>query len=173
MLETLAKELGREHQALVEYPLRQFVNDLTVSAVLLGLALAGYGAFKRDGYARGAGHGDVAGPPRAGGHQQQTEPDHQGEQPGGQLRPGLLRGGDKSPQAVPWDAGQPAVTGVSKAQVASWRVQWQNYCEYLLLIEERMSEFVEFTEVPLQLVKNKRKTEAQIAELERRLGLGD
>ena len=40
------------------------------------------------------------------------------------------------------------------------------------MIEERMSEFVEFTEVPLQLVKNKRKTEAQIAELERRLGLG-
>ena len=62
--------------------------------------------------------------------------------------------------------------GVSEAQIANWRVQWQNYRGNLLLIEERMSEFVEFTEVPLQLVKNKRKTEAQIAELERRLGLG-
>ena len=81
-------------------------------------------------------------------------------------------GGDKSPQAVPWDAGQPAVTGVSEAQIANWRVQWQNYRENLLLIEERISEFVEFSEVPLQLVRNKRKTEAQIAEFERRLGLG-
>jgi len=44
--------------------------------------------------------------------------------------------------------------------------------ESLLLIEERMSEFVEFTAVPLQLVKSKRQTEARIAELERRLGIG-
>ena len=81
-------------------------------------------------------------------------------------------GGDKSPKAVPWDTGQPILTGLSDAQIISWHVRWQNYRENLMLIEERMSEFVEFTEVPLQLVKNKRKTEAQIAELERRLGLG-
>ena len=41
----------------------------------------------------------------------------------------------------------------------------------LLLIEERMSEFVEYNEIPLQLIKNKRRTEAQIAELEQKLGL--
>ena len=44
--------------------------------------------------------------------------------------------------------------------------------ENLLLMEERMSEFVEFTAIPLQLVKSKRQTEARITELERRLGIG-
>jgi len=41
-----------------------------------------------------------------------------------------------------------------------------------MLIEERMSEFVEFTAVPLQLVRSKRQTETHIAELEHRLGIG-
>jgi len=34
------------------------------------------------------------------------------------------------------------------------------------------SEYVEFTAVPLQLIRSNRRTEAQIAELERELGLG-
>lgn len=34
-----------------------------------------------------------------------------------------------------------------------------------------MSEYVEFTETPLQLVKNKRRTETLVAEIERKLGL--
>ncbi len=39
----------------------------------------------------------------------------------------------------------------------------------LRLIEERMSEYVELSQIPLQLVKDKRQTEARIAELEDRL----
>lgn len=135
-------------------------------------ALAGYGAFERDGYARVL---DTA--MRLG----RRVPALTGDRQNPIIKVSNLEdnfalayyaGGDKSPQAVPWDAEQPAMAGVSEAQIANWRVQWQNYRGNLLLIEERMSEFVEFTEVPLQLVKNKRKTEAQIAELERRLGLG-
>ncbi len=34
-----------------------------------------------------------------------------------------------------------------------------------------MTEFVEFTDIPLGLVKNKRLTEAKIAELEQKLGI--
>jgi len=44
-----------------------------------------------------------------------------------------------------------------------------NKRENLLLIEERMSEYVEYQEIPLQLVKNKRATEAEIANIEMKL----
>lgn len=47
----------------------------------------------------------------------------------------------------------------------------RNYRENLLLIEERMSEYVEFADIPLQLIKSKRYVEAQIADLEQKLGL--
>ena len=40
-----------------------------------------------------------------------------------------------------------------------------NYRENLLLIEERMSEYVEFNKIPLQDAKNKRLTEAKITDL--------
>jgi hypothetical protein len=43
--------------------------------------------------------------------------------------------------------------------------------ENLRLIEERMAQYVLETDIPLQLGKNKRQTEARIADLERRLGL--
>ena len=33
-----------------------------------------------------------------------------------------------------------------------------------------MSEFVEFTDIPLQLIKNKRQVEAKIADLAQKLG---
>ena len=65
---------------------------------------------------------------------------------------------------------QGAGDGHALLLAASWRVQWQNYRENLL-IEERMSEFVEFEAVPLQLVRNKRQTVARSGELERRLGV--
>lgn len=55
------------------------------------------------------------------------------------------------------------------AQVNTWRQMLANYRENLLLIEEHMSEFVEFTDIPLVLVRNKRQTEQEIAELERKL----
>ena len=71
------------------------------------------------------------------------------------------------PQA---EAGSAPAVNLSSAERASLVRQLTASRESLLLIEERMSEFVEFTEVPLQLVKSKRQTEARIAELERRLG---
>ncbi len=53
----------------------------------------------------------------------------------------------------------------------SWRRRLVNYRDNLLLVEERMSEYVEFTDIPLQLVKNKRQVEASISDLEQKLGL--
>jgi hypothetical protein len=73
------------------------------------------------------------------------------------------------PQA---EAGSAPAASLSSAERTSLVRQLAASRESLLLIEERMSEFVEFTAVPLQLVKSKRQTEARIAELERRLGIG-
>ncbi len=39
------------------------------------------------------------------------------------------------------------------------------------LIRQRGSEYVEFADIPLQLVKNKRQVEASISDLEQKLGL--
>ncbi len=44
-----------------------------------------------------------------------------------------------------------------------------NYRENLLILEERMSEYMEFTAIPLQWTKNKHLVEAKVAELERNL----
>jgi hypothetical protein len=48
----------------------------------------------------------------------------------------------------------------------------KNYRENLILIEERMSEYVSFTEIPLQLIKDKREVEARIIEIEEKLRTG-
>lgn len=47
-----------------------------------------------------------------------------------------------------------------------------NYRENLLLIEERMSEYIEFNEIPLQLIKNKRQIEKHIVQIEQKLLIG-
>jgi hypothetical protein len=61
------------------------------------------------------------------------------------------------------------VSDADNAQVASWRRMLANQREHLLLIEERMNEYVDFKVVPLDLVDIKRQTEAKIEELEARL----
>ena len=76
------------------------------------------------------------------------------------------------PKSLDWTASAPGISvDLDKAQWANWRVQWANYRENHMLIEERMSEYVESTAIPLQLVRSKRQVEAKIAELEAKLGL--
>ena len=71
-----------------------------------------------------------------------------------------------------WATNIPSITpGLDVEQVASWKRMLTNYRENLRLIEERMSEYVEFNQIPLQDVKNKDLTEAKIAELEQKLGI--
>ncbi len=80
---------------------------------------------------------------------------------GGAEEPLLLR------QTVTRDKPRPEAS-----QTATWQRMLNNYRENLLLIEERMSEYAEFTDIPLNLIKNKRRTADSIAELERKLGAG-
>jgi hypothetical protein len=137
-------------------------------------ALAGYGAFERDGYARVLDAAMWVGrkvPARTG---EKQNPIIKVSNLADNFALAYYAGGEASPKALPWDtAASPVIAGPDASQLASWRTQWGNYRENLLLIEERMSEFVQFTEVPLQLVKSKRQTETRIVELERRLGIRD
>ena len=134
-------------------------------------ALAGYGAFERDGYARVLDAAMWVGRKVPARTDDKQNPIIKVSNLEDNFALAYYAGGDASPKALAWDTGAPISAGLGDAQLASWRVQWGNYRENLLLIEERMSEFVEFTEVPLQMVKSKRQTEARIVDLERRLGI--
>ena len=82
-------------------------------------------------------------------------------------------GGDKIPKELPWQVNLPSMrVGVQSAEVTSFRRRLANLRENLLLIDERMSEFVEFISIPLQLIKNKRQIEIEIDALLNRLQEG-
>lgn len=139
------------------------------AALLEGLA--GYGAFEQDGYARVLDLTLWAGravPQRTGNKQ---HPIVKVSNLADNFAVAWYAGGAKSPQRLPWTpAALPALSGSQNAsQAASWQRQIGSYRENLLLIEERMSEYVEFNEIPLQLVRNKRQVEAKIQDLERQL----
>lgn len=57
----------------------------------------------------------------------------------------------------------------TSTQIDTWKRQLANYRQSLILIEERMSEYIDPTDIPLQLIKNKQQTEAHIAELTEKL----
>jgi len=137
-------------------------------AVLEGLA--GFGAFEQDGFARIL---DVAL------YVGRFVPDRTGDKQHPIIKVSNLQdnfaiawyaGGSKKPKDLPWRASAPILRAViDSTQIASRRRMLANQRENLLLIEERMSDYVDYTAVPLDLIKNKRRTEARIAELETQL----
>ena len=137
-------------------------------------ALAGYGTFERDGYARVLDTAMWLGrkvPARTG---EKQNPIIKVRNLEDNFAFAYYAGGGASPKALPWeDASNPLLSISDTAQLASWRTQLHHYRENLLLIEERMSEFVDFSEVPLQLVKGKRQTVVRISDLENLLGGGN
>lgn len=144
--------------------------SIFTAALLEGLA--GYGAFEQDGYARVLDLAMWVG---------RMVPERTGDKQHPIVKVSNLQdnfaiawyaGGAKSPRPLPWTAGAPAISSaLAPAQVTSWQRQLANYRENLLLIEERISEYVEYQAVPLQLIKNQRATNDRITELERQLGL--
>ena len=146
-------------------------SPYSVFTAALMEGLAGYGAFEQDGYARVLDLAQWAGrkvPERTADRQ---HPIIKVSNLADNFAVAWYAAGAKSPQPLEWT---PAISrsaaGLDAAQVASWQRQLASRRDNLLLIEERMSEFVEFTDIPLQLVKNKRQVEAMIAELEQKLG---
>lgn len=81
-------------------------------------------------------------------------------------------GGDDQPKSLSFSA-KTHITADSfdAKQLATWHTMLGHRRTALLLIQERMSEFIEYQSVPLQYVLNERKTQEQIADLEAKLGL--
>jgi hypothetical protein len=135
--------------------------------------LAGHGAFEQDGYARALDLALWTG---------RVVPDRTNDQQHPIVKVSNLEdnfavawyaGGAKQPQPLQWTSSTSSSPSSADAdQLATWRRMLSNYHENLLLIEERMSEYVEFTTIPLQLVKAKRHIEDNIADLEQKLGVG-
>lgn len=81
-------------------------------------------------------------------------------------------GGDSQPKAPLISTAETATTPAFDAQQqASWRRMLAHRRTALLLIQERISEYIEYESVPLQYILNERQTLEQIADLESKLGL--
>jgi WD40 repeat protein len=174
---TVVAELGRSHGRVVIASSRKDEVSLagqpySVFTAALLEAMAGYGAFEQDGYARVLDLALWVGrkvPERS---QDCQHPIVKVSGLEDNFALAWYAAGEKQPRPLDWTSAVPAQTpGLDADQVAAWHRMLTNYRENLLLIEERLSEYVEFTAIPLQLVKDKRHVEAQIADLEYKLGL--
>ncbi|MEW6606659.1 MAG: CHAT domain-containing protein [bacterium] len=61
-------------------------------------------------------------------------------------------------------------SSLSKKEIHSLQKQLESFRRNLILIKERMAEFVLETDIPLQLIRSKEDIESKIAELEKKLG---
>lgn len=140
--------------------------------------LAGYGAFERDGLARILDIALYVGRQVPNRTADRQHPIIKVKDLQDNFAVAWYAGGSPQPKALPWGgsaaptwgAGAAPPRPAEAAQAASWRRMLDEQRFNLLLIDERMSEYVEYTAIPLDLVKNRRRTEQRIAELEARLG---
>jgi uncharacterized caspase-like protein len=127
-------------------------------------ALAGYGAFENDGYARVLDAALWVGcrvPERT---DEQQHPIIKVSTLEDNFALAYYAGGANEPRPLRW-------TATVLAQRKAWKRALRDCRDKLLLIEERMSEYVEFAATPLPLIREKWRTEKLISELEERLGL--
>jgi hypothetical protein len=147
-------------------------NPYSVFTMSLLEAFAGYGAFEADGYSRVL---DIAlwvgrkVPERTDDNQ---HPIVKVSNLADNFAVGYYAAGGTKPKNLAWTL-HPLTpeTESHDTQTRTWRYMLDNYRENLLLIEERMSQYVTFTSIPLQLVKDRRELELRISDLERNLGL--
>ena len=134
-------------------------------------ALAGQGSFEQDGYARVLDLALYVGrfvPART---NDQQHPIIKVSNLKDNFAIAWYAGGETTPKKLPWQAGMPTAGTVhDSAQTEVWRRMLKNYRDNIVLIEERMSEYVDFTAIPLQLIKSKQRTQTKIEELEALLG---
>ena len=140
------------------------------AAVLEGLA--GYGSFEQDGYARVLDLAMWVG---------RKVPERTNDKQNPIIKVSNLEdnfvlawyaAGNKKPQPLPQLSTDLVAVSSDLDKLANLRVRWENYRENLMLIEERMSEYIDLIDIPLQLIKNKRRIEKQITDLEKEMGLG-
>ena len=141
------------------------------AAVLEGLA--GYGSFEQDGYARVLDLAMWVG---------RKVPERTKEKQNPIIKVSNLEdnfvlawyaAGSKKPQPLPQLSTDFVSVASDLEELANLKKRLENYRENLMLIEEKMSEYVMLTDIPLQLIKDKRRTETQIAELKKKMGLSN
>ncbi len=134
-------------------------------------ALAGHGSFEQDGYARVLDLALYVGrfvPART---NDQQHPIIKVSNLEDNFAIAWYAGGETTPKKLPWQGGVPTPGTIhDSAQAETWRRMLKNYRDNIVLIEERMSEYVDFSAIPLQLIKSKQQTQTKIEELEARLG---
>lgn len=78
--------------------------------------------------------------------------------------------GEKKVLPLPSSTSLPPSIGIYKQQeIESIKIQINNYKENLLIIEERISEYIDYIDVPLQLIKSKRIFEKKLTDLEKQI----
>jgi hypothetical protein len=175
--EEIIRELGASQGRVILASSRgdevsQAGHPLSVFTQALTEGLAGYGAFEHDGYARILDVTLWVG---------RVVPDRTHDRQHPIIKVSNLKdnfavawynAGDKKPRPLP-SSGTPAQTVPSYSDspaVVSARRMLDNYRLNLLLIQERMSEYPLFVDVPLLLVRSQREIQQKIIEIERTLG---
>jgi Caspase domain len=129
-------------------------------------AFAGFGAFERDGFARVL---DLTL------HVARFVPNRTGDKQHPIIKVSNLQdnfaiawyaGGSTTPKALSWQASAPISSPIiDNTKIATLRRMLANYRENLQLIEEQISTYVEFTDVPLKYRKAKLSVEREIANI--------
>lgn len=80
-------------------------------------------------------------------------------------------GGSQKPKSMPWSSpSAPSQENLDEREIENLRRRLNNRKTALLYILERMSQFIEYQTIPLQLIHNERLTVKEIEELERKIG---
>lgn len=175
MPQTLADELSKSSGRVIIASSRKDEVSYTgipysefTKALLEGLA--GYGAFEQDGYARILDIAMWVGrkvPERT---KDRQHPIIKVRNLQDNFALAWYANGAKSPLPFSWAATSPSqISATPSAEIASLQRQLTNFRQNYILIEERISMYVDFVDVPLQLLRNQQQTAARITELEKRL----
>lgn len=150
----------------LSFAIRDQQNSIFTRALME--ALAGYGAFENDGFARVLDVAMYLGrvvPERAGGKQNPIIKIHNLEE---NFPIAFYAAGDHQPKGVGWRVSSALSREKEDADhIAARQRMLRNYRTNLLLIEERMSEYINFTDIPLQLIRQKQVIEERIRDLNR------
>ena len=147
-------------------------NPYSEFTIALLEGLAGYGAFEQDGYARVLDITMWVGrkvPERT---EDRQHPIIKVRNLQDNFALAWYANGEKSLRPLSWTANKPtsaSTSALSAREVASLQLQLENFRQNYMLIEERISMYVDFVDVPLQLKLNQKRTENRIAELEAKL----
>lgn len=170
-------ELGKSSGRVIIASSRKDEKSLTGNpyskfTVALLEGLAGYGAFENDSYARVLDIAMWAGRVVPARTSDKQHPIVKVSNLADNFAVSYYAGGDDKPKSLPFSP-KAEVVGDSfdEKQRATWHAMLGHRRTALLLIQERISEFIEYQTVPLQYVLNERKTQEQIADLEAKLGL--